>query len=106
MIRTVGEPVDRFQEDYLRILRALRFVIKLGFDIEFKTYIAMKMMVSHLEKTTPDRIRQEVNKMLLCSSKYTFDELNAIGAWGVFTHHNLYFKLTNEKAKGEKDDET
>ncbi len=42
IIRTVGDPKDRFNEDYLRILRAVRFSTQLGFFLEESTYVAAK----------------------------------------------------------------
>ena len=42
IIRAVGDPNERFEEDALRILRALRFASKLGFEIETKTAVAMR----------------------------------------------------------------
>jgi len=44
IIRTIGEPVKRFEEDPLRVLRAVRFAVNLGFSIEGETYNGIKMM--------------------------------------------------------------
>ncbi|KPJ86007.1 hypothetical protein AMJ57_00845 [Parcubacteria bacterium SG8_24] len=51
LIRAVGEPRDRFREDYSRILRAMRFACQLGFRIEEGTWKAIREMVSHLDDT-------------------------------------------------------
>lgn len=64
-IRAIGHPEDRFEEDALRILRALRFSAQLGFTIETHT---AKAMVSHqtLIKTLPiERIASELDKLIM-----------------------------------------
>ncbi len=63
---TVGNPVDRFSEDYLRIMRVVRFACKLNFDIEDKTYAAGKKLSENISKVSVERIRQEFFKVLLC----------------------------------------
>ncbi|HLR34836.1 MAG TPA: HD domain-containing protein [Tissierellales bacterium] len=63
---TVGNPVDRFSEDYLRIMRVVRFACKLNFGIEDKTYTAGKKLSKNISKVSVERIRQEFFKILLC----------------------------------------
>ena len=63
-IRAVGEAVDRFQEDALRLLRAVRFAAQLSFEIESKTMAAMKQTAPLLAHIAVERVREEVNKML------------------------------------------
>jgi len=67
LIRTVGDPYERFGEDALRILRALRFAAQLGFSIEEATAEAMARCMPLLKKESisADRIREESNKILL-----------------------------------------
>jgi poly(A) polymerase len=48
IIRAVGEPGERFKEDYSRMLRALRFAVQLDFEIEDKTFAALKKMMAHI----------------------------------------------------------
>ena len=60
VIRAVGEPRKRFQEDALRILRAVRFSAKLGFAIEPDTYEAMGREISGLSKIAHERIGSEI----------------------------------------------
>lgn len=67
IIRTVGNPNDRFKEDALRILRALRFKAVLGFTIEEKTKNAMFNKVELVKNVSIERINQEVKKILDCS---------------------------------------
>ncbi|HKM28471.1 MAG TPA: HD domain-containing protein, partial [Anaerovoracaceae bacterium] len=63
-ICTVGSPTDRFGEDALRILRAVRFASTLGFDIEKSTADAMEECKGLLGKISKERIAVELTKML------------------------------------------
>lgn len=64
-IRCVGSPQDRFTEDALRILRAVRFSAQLGFDIEPKTREAIKNIAPNLVHISKERIQMELTKLLL-----------------------------------------
>ncbi len=64
IIRTVGDPRERFSEDALRILRAVRFSSKLGFTIEEKTYAAAKELKENLKNVSAERIFSEFTKTL------------------------------------------
>ena len=64
IIRTVGNPDDRFKEDALRLLRAARFATTLGFAIEAKTKNAIKKNASLLSKISGERIRDELFKII------------------------------------------
>lgn len=61
VIRTVNNPNDRFSEDPLRILRAIRFVSQLGFTIEATTYHEMAKLKHHLETVAIERITSELS---------------------------------------------
>ncbi len=65
VIRAVGDPVDRFNEDALRIMRAVRFAAQLNCEIEEKTALAAKHLASNLEKISAERIRDELTKLLI-----------------------------------------
>ena len=65
IIRAVGNPEERFQEDALRLMRALRFSAQLGFGIEFKTKAAVKKHANLLEFIAKERIRDEMEKLLM-----------------------------------------
>lgn len=64
IIRTVGEPNQRFSEDALRMLRTIRFSAKLDFQIEEKTYSAIKQLHSDIAWVSMERIQSELNKIL------------------------------------------
>ncbi|MCR5822885.1 MAG: CCA tRNA nucleotidyltransferase [Lachnospiraceae bacterium] len=65
VIRCVGEASERFDEDALRILRAFRFAAQLGFEIEGETLKAAAERAENLKKVSAERIRVELNKILL-----------------------------------------
>jgi len=64
IIRAVGEPSDRFKEDALRMLRAIRFSAQLGFSLEPKTQRAILKLAGSLKFVSPERIRDELIKIL------------------------------------------
>ena len=66
IIRCVGNPEERFDEDSLRMLRAIRFASRFDFAIEAKTYAAIVKLHDRLSIITKERILAEVNKMMLC----------------------------------------
>ena len=63
-IRAVGSPVERFREDPLRMLRAVRFACQLGFEIERDTYAAMIRNARMLQKISWERRAEETSKIL------------------------------------------
>ncbi len=63
VIRTVGNPGDRFDEDKLRILRAVRFAANLGFKIEPETWKAVREFAPKIHKVSRERIREELVKI-------------------------------------------
>ncbi len=65
IIRCVRDPLLRFNEDALRILRAFRFSAQLGFTIEENTLSAAKSLATALQNISSERIREELNKLLL-----------------------------------------
>ena len=64
LIRAVGNPIERFTEDGLRLLRAIRFSAKLGFNIEKNTEIAIKDTAFKLENVSKERILVEITKTI------------------------------------------
>ncbi len=65
IIRCVGSATERFDEDALRILRAIRFSAQLGFAIEEETLKAIRDKAAHLSHISAERIRAELTKLLL-----------------------------------------
>ena len=93
IIRSVGNPNERFNEDALRMLRAIRFAAQLGFTIEENTYNAIIENAHLIQNVSYERIEAELTKILtsknpemiklLCDtgiSKYIFPELDALFA--------------------------
>jgi len=69
-----------FSQDPLRILRAVRQSCQLGFSIEEQTYLSMKKNAGRLEIVSPERIRDEVNKMIECQTvQQAFKMLDGLG---------------------------
>ncbi len=64
VLRAVGNPLDRFREDALRLMRAVRFHSQLGFRIEKETMAALRAEAGLLEHIAAERIRDELVKML------------------------------------------
>ncbi len=63
LIKAIGDPDQRFDEDALRILRAFRFVSKLGFQIEEKTFDSIQKNMHHLTAIANERILSELKKI-------------------------------------------
>ena len=64
VLRTVGPPEQRFAEDHLRILRAVRFATRFGYAIEPETLQAVRKMSHLITRTSAERIRDEILKIL------------------------------------------
>lgn len=92
IIRTVGNPIDRFSEDALRMLRALRFAAQLNFTIQRDTFAATKELAPKIALISKERIRDELTKILLSDNpqvlelfvitgleSYAFDGITPIG---------------------------
>jgi tRNA nucleotidyltransferase/poly(A) polymerase len=76
LIRAIGEPAARFQEDHLRLLRAIRFATTLGFSIEPATWSALQKAAPLITKISPERIRDELDRIWLSPHRQTgFDLL-------------------------------
>ena len=64
LIRAIGDPAARFDEDHLRLVRAVRFAARLGFEIESVTFAALKASARQLASIASERVLQELEKML------------------------------------------
>ena len=101
IIKTVGDPRERFREDHLRILRGVRFATQLGFKMEDEVYTASKAMSHLLSHISAERIREELFKILLSSKpSYGIRLMNDLGILNIilpelkatvgFEQHNPY----------------
>jgi poly(A) polymerase len=63
-IRAIGDPGRRFAEDYLRMLRAIRFAARLGFSIEPETLAAIQHNARYAPQISPERVREELVRLL------------------------------------------
>ncbi len=70
IIRAVGDPNKRFQEDALRLMRAIRFATQLQFSIEEKTFKALKDKAQLIQNISWERIRDELFKILASENSY------------------------------------
>jgi poly(A) polymerase len=68
VVRTIGDPERRFSEDYLRILRAVRFAANLDFSIDPETFAAIKRHAPAILNISAERIRDELTKILTGSN--------------------------------------
>lgn len=89
-IRAVGDPAARFAEDYTRMLRALRFAIQLGFEVDHVTWLALRRLMPHLdEKRGEERlvpyelIARELLRSLHADPKRAARLWRESGAFGV-----------------------
>jgi poly(A) polymerase len=81
VVRTVGDPRVRFMEDPLRMLRAVRFAAKLGFDVDPDTYAAIREMHGELRRVSRERVRDELVKALMHDPARTVAMLYDTGLW-------------------------
>lgn len=93
IIRCVGNPVDRFTEDGLRILRAFRFSARFGFDIESETLEAIKAKKENILNVSAERVNDEITKTLMTDNTFkTFLLMYDTGVLGLILPEvsNLY----------------
>ena len=64
IIRTIGEPERRFSEDKLRMLRAVRFAARFGYEIEAETFQSIRELAPKIHQVSRERVRDELSKML------------------------------------------
>lgn len=80
VIRAIGVPENRFQEDYLRLLRAIRFATLLDFEIEPVTWSAVQEVAGKISQISPERIREELDRIWQSPSRLRgFDLLVSSG---------------------------
>ena len=64
IIRAIGNPEERFSEDKLRLVRAVRFAARLHYAIEGKTFQAIRKLAPEIKQVSPERLRDELTKLL------------------------------------------
>lgn len=70
VIRTVGDPNERFSEDALRMMRAIRIASELGFTIEDKTFVGIQKNATLINKIAKERVKDELFKILKSPNPY------------------------------------
>ena len=75
ILRAIGDPAARFQEDKLRLIRAVRFAARFGLTIEPATRAALVAMVNQINVVSVERIAQELRRMLVHTSRVQAMEL-------------------------------
>lgn len=117
-IKAVGNPYERFKEDGLRLMRAIRFATKLDFEIETNTLDAIFGTKDMLKLIAYERIREELNKILLSENVYNgFEVMREAGildiilpelmlGYGVaqnkFHKYDVYYHILNTVKNVEK----
>ncbi|MDE6685857.1 MAG: CCA tRNA nucleotidyltransferase [Lachnospiraceae bacterium] len=84
VIRCVGEPRERFSEDALRMMRAVRFAAQLDYRLEEHTWAAMKELAPSIEKISAERIQTEMVKLLLSDHPERFKSFYQCGLTAYF----------------------
>ncbi len=84
-IRAVGDPVERFTEDGLRLMRAIRFAVHTGFEIEPATWQAIQELAPTLERIAIERVQVEFSKIVLSPNRARgFQLLTDSGLFAIF----------------------
>lgn len=80
LIRTIGNPVERFSEDYLRMLRAIRFAANLDFEIDPATMEAIRENAGAICRISAERVRDELTRVLTgCNARRGMELLSSVG---------------------------
>jgi tRNA nucleotidyltransferase (CCA-adding enzyme) len=98
LLRTVGDPAERFAEDYLRVLRALRFAGRFSLRVHGATWRAACAAVPHLGILSPERVREELDKVL-ADTGWPSAALALYAACGALGF--LHPELDTDAARGE-----
>lgn len=84
IVRCVGDPLERFGEDALRILRAIRFSAQLGYEIENNTRAGIQKLAPALRNISAERIQAELVKLITSSHPYNLRTAYELGVTKVF----------------------
>jgi poly(A) polymerase len=83
IVRAIGDAASRFQEDKLRLLRAIRFAARFGYEIEPRTFAAVHALAREIRQVSKERVRDELTKMLTEGrAKRAFELLDESGLLG------------------------
>ena len=94
IIRAVGDPRERFTEDALRIVRAMRFSVTKGFDIHVDTMIAMRELAHTVAGVSTERVREELAKMFAADPRMTIDVLLDFDMFPIIFDMGINFQPT------------
>ena len=80
VVRAIGRPEQRFEEDHLRMLRAVRFASRFGFAIEPGTFAAIQGLAAKISGVSNERVREELTRMLIeGQARRAFELMDATG---------------------------
>lgn len=98
LIRTIGDPLVRFTEDPVRMIRAIRFASMLGFNIEPRTEAAITELCGTISKATPPRMYEEILKLLLMGAgERTYQMMRHYGLFApLFPHFDAWLARESE----------
>jgi poly(A) polymerase len=99
IVRAIGEPDQRFEEDHLRLLRAVRFAARFGFTLDRRTAEAIKRHAGQLTQISPERVAEELRLML---TPPTREEAHTLLHWHGLLH--VLMRFLPEKCLGQEDD--
>jgi|GEM_PF-28279 len=102
MIRCVGDPEERFGEDALRIMRAIRFSAQLGYEIHEDTEAAIRKLAPTLQKISAERIQVELTKLLISPHPDTLRDAYDMGVTKVILPEFDAMMETPQKHKHHK----
>lgn len=103
LIRGVGDAAERFREDALRMMRALRFAAQLDFEIEKDTYAAVLSEACLIKNISTERIRDEFTKLIMTDSPQRIKDLADCGLLELFLPCvKVSEKMTSALEKSEK----
>lgn len=98
IIKCVGVAEERFNEDALRILRAIRFAAKLDFEIEDKTYEAIKKIGPNLSMISVERIQSELTKLITSDHPDRITDICNCGLEGYIFKNSILSGTADEKS--------
>lgn len=89
IVRCIGKPIEKFREDSLRLLRALRFALSFGYSIEPVTYVAMQSEAIGINRLSQASIKLELDKIALHTSSQALQQAISKLGWNSPKLHKL-----------------